>query len=190
MRKWFSVLMVLVVVATFSVALAEEGEKESKADNKRDEIDAKAKEALSELFGANEKAKGLYDTAHGYAVFGTWKFALGVSGGGGTGVAVDKGSSERFYMKMGTVGVGLGFGGKKYQVIFLFQDEKTFTGFVEKGWQADASATAAAGTAAAEAGSGFVNGIAIYQITDAGVMASAEVAGTKYWKDDKLNEAE
>jgi lipid-binding SYLF domain-containing protein len=188
MRKWFSVLMVLVVIATFSVALAEEGEKVSKADKKRGEIDAKAKEALGELLGENEKAKGLYDKAYGYAVFGSWKFALGVSGGGGTGVAVNQGSGERFYMNMGTVGVGLGLGGKKMNVIFLFQDEKTFTGFVEKGWQADASATAAAGTAAAEAGSGFVNGIAIYQITDAGVMAAADIAGTKYWKDKKLNE--
>jgi len=188
MRKWFSVLMVLVLIATFSVAMAEE--KESKAEKKRTEIDAHAKEALAELFGENEKAKGLYDSAYGYAVFGTWKFAIGISGGGGTGVAVDKGSSERVYMDMGTVGVGFGLGGKKMQVIFLFQDEKTFTGFVEKGWQADASATAAAGTAAAEAGSGFVNGIAIYQITEAGVMAAADIAGTKYWKDKKLNEAE
>lgn len=93
-------------------------------------------------------------------------------------------------MSMGTGGVGLGFGGKKYNVIFLFQDEKTFTGFVNKGWQADTSATAAAGTAAAEAGTGFVNGIAIYQITDAGVMAQADISGSKYWKDKKLNAAE
>jgi lipid-binding SYLF domain-containing protein len=46
---------------------------------------------------------------------------------------------------MGVVGVGLGLGAKKYQVVFLFQDEKTFTNFVEKGWQADATAQAAAG---------------------------------------------
>jgi lipid-binding SYLF domain-containing protein len=89
---------------------------------------------------------------------------------------------------MGTVGVGLGLGGKKYQVVFLFENAERFNGFIEKGWQADTSATAAAGTAAAEAGTGFVEGIAIYQITDKGLMANADIAGTKYWKDDKLNE--
>jgi len=190
MRRWMSAALILVMIATVSVALAEETEKESKPDEKRAEIDARAKESLGELLGKNEKAKGLYDKAYGYAVFGNWKFAFGISGGGGSGVAVNKGTDKRTYMKMGTVGVGLGLGGKKYQVIFLFQDEKRFTGFVNKGWQADTSATAAAGTAAAEAGTGFVNGIAIYQITDSGLMAQADIAGTKYWKDDKLNEAE
>ena len=103
-------------------------------------------------------------------------------------VAVEKAGGKRTYMNMGTVGVGLGLGGKKYQVVFLFEDVKRFNGFVEKGWQADTSATAAAGNKAAEAGTGFVDGIAIYQITDKGLMAQADIAGTKYWKDDKLNE--
>ena len=91
-------------------------------------------------------------------------------------------------MKMGTVGVGLGLGAQKYQVIFLFQDEKTFRNFVDKGWQADASAQAAAGTAGVGGQSGFVNGIATYQLTDKGLMASADIAGTKYWKSKKLND--
>ena len=34
---------------------------------------------------------------------------------------------------------------------------------------------------------GFVNGLVIFQLTDAGLMASADVAGTKYWKDGNLN---
>ena len=46
----------------------------------------------------------------------------------------------------------------------------------------------AAGTATAEAGTGFVDGIAIYQITESGLMAQADIAGTKYWKDKKLND--
>lgn len=190
MRKnWLIALLVLVVLAALPVAIAEEEDKETKADDKRAEIDARAKETLDELLAKNEKAKALYDTAYGYAVFGNWKFAFIVSGGGGSGVAVDKGTSKRTYMNMGTAGVGFGLGGKKYNVVFLFQDAKRFNGFIEKGWQADTSATAAAGDKAAEAGTGFVDGIAIYQITDKGLMAQADVAGTKYWKDDKLNEA-
>jgi len=191
MKKWMSVLTVMMMLlAAFPGAVAEEGDKETKPEKKRAEIDARSKETLDELLAKNEKAKELYDTAHGYAVFGNWKFAFVVSGGGGSGVAVDKATGKRTYMNMGTVGVGLGLGGKKYQVVFLFQDDKTFNGFIEKGWQADTSATAAAGTAAAEAGTGFVNGIAIYQITDSGLMAQADVAGTKYWKDSKLNESQ
>ena len=187
MKRLVSVLTIFLLVVAIPVALAEEEEKETKSDVKREEVDAKADGTLNQLLGDSPKAKELYDKAHGYAVFGNWKFAFGISGGGGRGVAVNKGSAERTYMKMGTVGVGFGLGGKKYQVVFLFEDEKRFNGFVEKGWQADTSATAAAGTASAQAGAGFVNGIAIFQITDSGLMAQADVAGTKYWKYKKLS---
>jgi lipid-binding SYLF domain-containing protein len=98
-----------------------------------------------------------------------------------------KETNVKTYMKMGTGGVGLGLGANKYQVVFLFQDSRTYESFVTKGWQADAGATASAGTNAAEAKTGFVNGIAIYQMTENGVMLNADIAGTKYWQNDKLN---
>ena len=43
-----------------------------------------------------------------------------------------------------------------------------------------------AGTAGASAGTTFKNGMAVYQITEAGLMLQADIAGTKYWK-SKLN---
>ena len=42
-------------------------------------------------------------------------------------------------------------------------------------------------TTGAEAKTDFSNGMAIYQITDKGLMAFADIAGTKYWKNKKLN---
>lgn len=35
--------------------------------------------------------------------------------------------------------------------------------------------------------SGFVNGMSVFMLTDKGLMASADIAGTKYWKNNKLN---
>jgi lipid-binding SYLF domain-containing protein len=102
-------------------------------------------------------------------------------------VAKVKETGDKTYMKMGTAGIGFGLGANKYQVIFLFQDSTTYDNFVNKGWQADAGATASAGTSAAEAKTNFVNGLAIYQMTEKGLMAHADIAGTKYWKNNKLN---
>jgi len=34
----------------------------------------------------------------------------------------------------------------------------------------------------------FVNGLAIYQLTEKGLMLNADIAGTKYWKNKKLND--
>jgi lipid-binding SYLF domain-containing protein len=159
-----------------------------KRESKRLKIDETADEALRKLFAKNAKAEALYGDAYGYAVFDNLKLAFVFSGGGGNGVAVAKTAGSRTYMKMGTGGIGLGLGGRKYQVVFLFQDEQSFTSFVEKGWQADASASAAAGTEGAGVQTGFVNGIAIYQLGEKGLMAHADIAGTRYWKNKKLNE--
>jgi lipid-binding SYLF domain-containing protein len=158
-----------------------------KREAKRQRIDEVADFALKKVLASNPKAEGLFDKSYGWAVFDNLKLALVFSGGGGNGVAVTKGSGERTYMKMGTVGIGLGLGGKKYQLVFLFQDEQTFSNFVEKGWQADAQASAVAGNEGANVQTDFVNGLAVYQVTDTGLMASADIAGTKYWKNKKLN---
>jgi lipid-binding SYLF domain-containing protein len=162
--------------------------KSLKQEAKAAKIDEAADEALARLFAENPKAKDLYGSAHGWAAFDNLKLALGVTGGGGNGVAVEKSSGERTYMKMGTGGVGLGIGGNKYQLVFLFEDATTFSSFVNKGWQADAGATAAAGTASADAKTGFVNGLAVYQMTESGLMLNADIAGTKYWQNKNLND--
>ena len=188
MKKWVSVLVAVAVAFSLSGVWADEKGKEADQQEKMDEINAMAKEAMAELLEGNENAKATYDRAVGYAVFDNLKIQFIVAGGGGVGVAVDKASGERTYMKMGTGGIGFGLGGKKYQVIFLFETEKRLQGFIEKGWKADSSAGAAAGTASADAAAQFQNGLAYYQITESGLIASADIAGTKYWKHKKLND--
>ena len=182
-----ALLTVLALALPATSVFAEEEWKSMKQEAKAMKIKEAAKASLNELFADNPKAKELYAKSYGWAAFSNLKLALGFSGGGGNGVAVVKETGQKTFMKMGTAGVGIGLGVNKYDVIFLFQDSKTFNKFVEKGWQADAGATAAAGKAAADVKTNFVNGLAIYQITEKGLMANADIAGTKYWKNDKLN---
>ena len=192
MKKLTSVLWIGFAVALFAVSgLAADEEmtsKELKIASQRAKIDEVAQETLQQLFSEDEKAKALFEDAAGWAVFDNTKVAFGLSGGGGRGVAVSKDTGDRTYMKMGTGGVGLGLGVNKYQIVFLFQDEITLGKFIDSGWQADAGATAAAGKSAADAKTNFVNGLAIYQLTEKGLMLNADIAGTKYWVDDKLND--
>jgi lipid-binding SYLF domain-containing protein len=176
----------LLLMVTLAMGFAMSANADS-PDEKRAKIDAMADDALAELYAANAGAEELSAKAYGWAVFDNLKIAFGISGGGGSGVAVST-AGERTYMKMGTGGIGFGIGGQKYQVIFLFQNESTFRSFVDKGWQAGASAQAAAGADGANAGAAFQNGVAIYQMTEEGLMASADISGTKYWKHDDLNE--
>jgi lipid-binding SYLF domain-containing protein len=161
--------------------------KSLKKESKRLKIDEMSEALLEDVMNTNWKAEELFESAYGWAAFDNLKIAFVLSGGGGNGVAIQKDTGERIYMKMGTGGIGVGIGGQSYQVLFLFQDEKTFFNFVEKGWKADASAQAAAGEDGANVTTGFVNGVAVWQVTDKGLMASADISGTKYWKNKKLN---
>lgn len=184
---WFTAFALLTPIATLSAQEDGEDWKSLKAESKRVKIDEMADAALETVMKGNWKAEELFETAYGWAAFDNLKIAFLLSGGGGNGVAIKQEDGEKTYMKMGTAGIGLGIGGQSYQVVFFFQDEKTFFNFVEKGWKADASAQAAAGKDGANATTGFVNGVAVWQITDKGLMASVDISGTKYWKNKKLN---
>jgi lipid-binding SYLF domain-containing protein len=158
-----------------------------KVEAKRSQVDATAGAALDQLLKGNSSAKELYEKAYGWAAFDNLKLGFFFSGGGGKGVAVAKKTGKRTYMDMGSAGFGLAFGGKKYEVVFLFQDSKSYDNFVNKGWQAQGAANATAGKEQVGGQTGFVNGMAIYQIGSTGLMANVDVSGSKYFKDKDLN---
>jgi lipid-binding SYLF domain-containing protein len=166
---------------------SEEDWKSMKKEAKQEQVNAAAGAALDHLLKENSKAKELYGKAYGWAAFDNLKLGFFFSGGGGKGVAVEKKTNKRTYMDMAAAGFGLAFGGKKYQVIFLFQDSQTFNTFIDKGWQAQGNVNATAGQANAGGQTAFVNGMAIYQISGTGLMANVDVSGTKYFKDKDLN---
>ena len=191
MRKsaiYLVALLTIVALALPAISVfAQDDWQSMKREARAMKIKEAAEASLNELFANSPKAKELYARSYGWAAFANLKIAFGFSGGGGNGVAVVKETGEKTFMKMGTAGIGVGLGINKYDVIFLIQDAQTFNTFVNNGWQADAGATAAAGKAAADVTTNFTNGLAIYQITEKGLMAHADIAGTKYWKNDKLN---
>ena len=178
---WISLALLLALPALAAEPALE------KVELKRVSIDTMAIGTLERLFAESPQAGKDYDNSVAYAVFDNFKVAVILSGGGGVGVAVDKTTGDRTYMKMGTGGIGLGLGGQSYQVVFMFRTERAYQRFVTKGWQADASANAVAGTTGKNAESTFASDVAVYQITNKGLMAQADVSGTKYWP-SKLNE--
>ena len=185
-------VMLCILLAVSTVAVAQEASQEApvkidKKAAKRSAIDQMARETLQRLLNENAAASELADHAAGFAVFDSFKAALLISAGGGVGVAVNSSTGQRTYMKMATAGVGIGLGGQSYQIVFFFETQTAFNRFVTKGWHADASANAAAGTKGANEVASFNDGVAIFQLTNKGLMAQADVSGTKYWKHKKLN---
>ena len=193
-----------LIVASLLAAPSWGGAWKSKdMEERRQKIDAVAEETMAKLFEANPEAKDLHDMGFGWAVFDARQTKLMIAGGGGVGVAVDRASGKRTYMRTASVGVGIGLGIQLYQVVFLFETAETMENFVENGWEVSGGANAVAGeeggnlhltatdtdqiSAGANANASFANGIAVFQFTEKGYMLQADISGTKYWKDKKLN---
>jgi lipid-binding SYLF domain-containing protein len=179
-----SILFAVALMLSLSGAFAQEGD--SRATARRLEIDTSAQATLDELLAAQGNARELYDEAAGYAVFTATKAGFIVSGGSGTGVAVNKATGQRTYMRMGTGGIGLGIGAQRYSLIILFENESHLSRFVMGGWDSSATAQAAAGKEGIAVRSSFIDGIAFFQLTDKGLMAHADVSGTRFWVIDEL----
>jgi lipid-binding SYLF domain-containing protein len=153
---------------------------------RRQEILDMSKEAITEL-RKDASAKELVDDAYGHAVFDTTKGGFLVTGAGGTGVAMRSNGSNPVYMHMGAGGVGLGAGLENYKFIVLFENEDVYKRFIDGEWSAGATAQAAAGRDGAAVVGKFVNGVAVYHITDKGLIAQADVTGVRFWPSDRLN---
>lgn len=147
------------------------------------ELEQMAVESLDELISASEPARQLFEKSEGYAVFDSTKVGALVTGAGGSGVAVDPDENQCVYMHMGAGGVALGGGIQQYKLVMLFEDDESFERFVGGRWDGGATAQAVAGKAAAEVASNFVDGVAVYQITDKGLSAQADLTFVRFWQD-------
>lgn len=183
MLKQRAFLLAAAFLLGFTSAVAQDN---SAATARRAEIDQAAQATLDDLFKTQGNARELYDRAVGYAVFTATKAGFIVSGGGGTGVAVNKATGQRTYMRMGTGGIGLGIGAQRYSLVVLFENEAALNKFVAGGWDSSATAEAAAGREGVAVRSSFIDGIAFFQLTDKGLMAHADVTGTRFWVIDEL----
>jgi lipid-binding SYLF domain-containing protein len=187
---------VLLAALAFPASAGLFGPKGDSTEEKRAKVRKDRDEILAKLYATNPEAKDKIKKAAGYGTFNNKNLNLFLlSSGHGYGVVVDNKTGKETFMAMGSLGGGVGIGAKDLSVVFIFKNADVMKKFVDSGWQfgGEADATAKAGdkggAAAKEAGIDTGGNVfEIYQMTDAGVALQATVAGTKYWKDSKLNE--
>jgi len=172
-------------------AIMAHGADDKKAQEQK-EVRKMAHDTLHRLYKAEPKAKGAVEGAAGYAVFSNTGVKILMLGSGkGEGIAVNNKSKQETFMKVIELQAGLGFGVKKFSVIFIFDNDKALDTFVNSGWEFGGQTTAAATTGekgGALAGAASVSpGVWMYQLTDKGVALEITAKGTKYYKDDDLN---
>ena len=164
---------------------------EDKAKQQK-QIQAATQDTLQRLYKAEPRTKAVIKHAYGYAVFSDLGVKILFGGtGNGKGVAVNNHTKQQTYMKMIELQAGLGLGVDKFRVVFVFDNQRSFDGFINSGWEFGGQSTVAAKAGdkgGAMAGAVAVaDGVWMYQLTDTGLAVEISATGTKYYKDEELN---
>ena len=183
----------LIIVLTMAAALVAPGIAFG-ADKAKEQAEVRkaGQDALAAVYKAAPSARKAVQSAAGYAAFSNFGMKILVAGGGsGKGIAVNNKTKATTYMKMAEIQAGLGFGAKKFQVVWVFETDEALNNFINSGWEFGGQATAAAKSeskGAAYQGAVSVSpGVWIYQVTDKGLALELTAKGTKYYKDSDLN---
>ena len=189
MKKNLLLILSVVLLVSLSACLAPSGDT---PEQKRAAIQRMHNETLGQLYRQRPTAESVVSKAAGYAVFSNVNAQyIFVGGGGGYGIAVNQSSGQKTYMKMAQAGLGLGLGVQDVRVVFVFHSAQAFNSFVNSGWEFGGQADAAA--KARDKGGAVTGEVSIdaettmYTMSESGLMAKVNLAGTKYWKDDNLN---
>ena len=176
----------LALACPASAAAATKAEKQA-------DVRKMAQETLSRLYKAQPSAKQVVESAAGYAVFSNFGMKIFIAGGGsGQGIAVNNRAKAETFMKMVEVQAGLGFGVKKFRLVWVFEKQSDLDAFVNSGWEFGAQSTVAA-QVSGKGGEVFAGamsvspGVWLYQLTDDGLALELTAKGTKYYKDGDLN---
>ena len=185
-RKIATVLVITVLASGLAIA-------KDSPDKEREKTRKMASDTLKDLYKLQPTAKAAVGAAAGYAVFdnfGTNVLLLSTARGGG--IAINNKSKKEVFMKMASVGAGIGLGVKDYRVIFVFNEEKSLTTFLDSGWsgsgQTDAAAKAGDKGGQMSGAMEVSPGVFVYQLTKNGLALQLTLQGTKYYKNDDLND--
>jgi lipid-binding SYLF domain-containing protein len=182
------VILSLVSISSFGFGFNKETVEQARAS-----VQEMRTEVLTALYAEAPGAKEVIEQAAGYAVFSSVGVnVLLVSTARGEGIITDNANGKEAYMKMLSIGGGVGMGVKDYRLVFVFDTQEALHTFITEGWTASAQADAAA----KHEGEGDATGLAfdvapgvyLYQMTEAGLALQATIQGTKFSLDEDLNE--
>jgi lipid-binding SYLF domain-containing protein len=137
-------LTLILVLATSAQAWPFGPKGDSNAEKKAN-IRQQREEMLAQLYAANPGMKKVLKKSAGYATFKQVNVnLLLLATGNGYGVIVDNKTMKEIFMRMGSLGGGIGAGVKDVRVVFVFHDSNVMKTFIEEGWQFGSQADAAA----------------------------------------------
>ncbi|WP_422857978.1 hypothetical protein ACOKFD_11020 [Flagellimonas sp. S174] len=171
--RTFKVLTLALLVSMFSIGINAQSKKDRKIIND-------AKKAKKTLLKADSGLQRFFDNSAGYVLFpnvGKGGFIIG--GASGNGVVYEDGEMVGM-ASLKKLNVGLQAGGQAIIEVIFFETSVDLDRFKEGKFQFAAEASAVALKSGIAANAKYKDGVAVFALPKAGLMADASVGGQKF----------
>jgi lipid-binding SYLF domain-containing protein len=151
-----------------------------KTAGERMDLSDKVQAAIARAKQEDPGLKKFFDEAAGYAVFPTvGKAAVGVGGAYGRGELYE-GSRLAGYCTLTQASIGLALGGQAYTELIFFETKAALDKFKSGNFAFAAQASAVALKSGAAANAKYADGVAVFSMSEAGLMFEASIGGQKF----------
>jgi lipid-binding SYLF domain-containing protein len=174
MKKIFLVSAAFIFILCLASAFAGWDPRE------REEAEAAANDAVKDLLEIDPSMKVYFDQAYAYAVFpsvGKGAFIAGFGYGRGLFFEGGKPIGKATITQLSA---GAQVGGQSYSEFVFFRDKDQAEDFKSGRYEFGAQATAIAVTSGLGMAGTYTDGVAVYIIPKAGLMADASISGQKF----------
>jgi lipid-binding SYLF domain-containing protein len=131
MNRRYVLMAVVLMLAASRAAFGADNRAKEQA-----EVRKAGQSALNALYKAQPSARKAVESAAGYAAFSNFGMKILIAGGGtGKGIAVNNKTKAVTYMRMAEIQAGLGLGVKKFQLVWVFENEQALDSFINSGWE-------------------------------------------------------
>ncbi|WP_347275766.1 YSC84-related protein [Candidatus Kuenenia sp.] len=183
MKKPLIIMFFIVSITSVHITNGYAGWKPSVEDESvqgKSSLNTQAEEVISNFKIHYPHLTLYFEKAYGYAVFPTiTKGGIGIGAAHGTGEVYEKGEFIGT-VSMTQVTIGVQFGGQTFSEIIFFKDKETLEDFKKGNFKPGARASAVAATAGTSTDADYEHGVAIFTLSNSGLMFEATLGGQKF----------
>lgn len=144
------------------------------------ELSGKVRTAIDLARKEDPGLKKFFDEAAGYAIFPTvGKGAIGIGGAYGKGELYEGGHLVG-YCDLTQASIGLALGGQAYTELIFFETRTALDSFKSGNFAFAAQASAVALKSGISANAKYTDGVAVFTMSEAGLMYEASIGGQKF----------
>ena len=178
-KKFFQLILFALVLMTASTVAAKET-----PDQLRAKLDDMSQQVLSRMYQKYPSSEAAVENSYAYCTISASGIKWGFYGDDhGRGVAINKQTGERIYVKMKEVTLGVNFGAKEYDLLFLIANKEAWDRFISGNikFGSEASAQASDGVSGETFSDAKIiaNGVWVYQLDKKGLAVELSFKGAR-----------